>query len=344
MRKKKTISALMNKNVRSSWADYADASLNPKYILNRYDDKKGNRFYYFRNGEDVIIAAGSTSVFGAVSTERDRIFEWKENNPDWRKLLNVSAEYGTLSHEMKGDIMLLKKVDKTKLGVMEKLIMENDGNFATPSKDILAFLKFQEDYQLTPLLVEASLVWQCPESGEWLAQTIDLLAKMTVTNKIKTEVEDGVYQRGPNAGKPKYRTETREEKVEKLLLVDFKSNYFEKEKKGFYETHKLQLMAAKLAVEQNFGVKVDDIYNFAEVNWRDEPKYTFHKWELTDKDWEIFYTYWKLARLKDINKPQGKILITEGFKNSSDFKFYTYEQYVKQILMKDGLQTGTENN
>ena len=40
MRKKKSISALINKNTRSSWADYADASLTPKYILNRYDDKK----------------------------------------------------------------------------------------------------------------------------------------------------------------------------------------------------------------------------------------------------------------------------------------------------------------
>ena len=336
MRKKKSISELVNKNVRSSWADYADASLSPKYILNRYDDKKGNRFYYFRNGEEVIIAAGSTTVFGQVSTERDRIFEWKENNPNWRKLLNDSAEYGTLSHSVKGDIMFHKKVDKTKLGVMEKLIMENDGNFATPSKDILAFLKFQEDYQLTPLLIEASLVWQCPESGEWLAQTIDLLAKMTVTIKTKKEVEDGVYQRGANKGQVKYRTETTEEKVEKLLLVDFKSNYFEKEKKGFYETHKLQLMAAKLAVEQNFGVSVDDIYNFSEVNWQTEPKYTFYKWELTDKDWEIFYAYWKLARLKDINKPKGKILLTEGFKNSSDYRFLSYDEYVKQILIGNG--------
>ena len=343
MRKKKSISALINKNTRSSWADYADASLTPKYILNRYDDKKGNRFYYFRNGEEIVIAAGSTTVFGQVSTERDRIFEWKENNPNWRKLLDISSEYGTLSHEVKGDIMFRKKVDKTKLGVMEKLIMENDGNFTTPTKDILAFLKFQEDYQLTPLLIEASLAWRCPESGEWLAQTIDLLAKMTVTEKTKTEVEDGVYQRGVNAGKPRMKTVTTEEKVEKLLLIDFKSNFFEKEKKGFYETHKLQLMAAKLAVEQNFGVKVDDVYNFAEVNWQTEPKYTFYKWELTDKDWEIFYAYWKLARLKDINKPKGKILTVGSFKDSTDYKFYTYQEYIHLILNNNGLQTSTKD-
>lgn len=343
MAKKKTISQIIDKHIKKGWADYAAAHLTPKYIIYRYDDKKGNRFYYFRDGEEVVIAAGATSVFGAVSIEKDRINEWKENNPDWKHLLDISSEYGTLSHEMKGDIMFHKKVDKTKLGVMERLILENGGNFTTPSKDVLAFLKFQEDYNLTPLLIEASLVWQDPGSGEWLAQTIDLLAKMTVTNKTKVDVQDGIYQRGVNAGKPRYKTEVREEKVEKLLLIDFKSNFFEKEKKGFYETHKLQLMAAKLAVEQNFGLKVDDVYNFAEVNWQNEPKYTFYKWELTDKDWEIFFTYWKLARLKDINKPQGKILISE-LKNSSDYKFLSYREYVEQILMKDGLQTSTENS
>lgn len=336
MTKKKTISTLLSKNlfIKDSWADYADAHLSPKHIIYRYDDKKGNRFYYFKNGEGIIVAAGATTVFGAVSIEKDRINEWKENNPNWRHLLDISAEYGTLSHEMKGDIMFRKKIDQTKLSIMEKLILENDGCFTTPAKDILAFMKFQEDYQLTPLLIEASLVWQCPESGEWLAMTIDLLAKMTVTTKIKREVEDGVYSRGINAGKPKFKTVTDEKKEEKILLIDFKSNFFEKEKKSFYETHKLQLQAAKLAVEQNFDIKVDDVYNFAENNWQKEPSYTFHKWELTDKDWDLFYTYWKLARLKDINKPKGKILMSQ-LKDSRDYQFYDYKTYVTQILMKD---------
>jgi hypothetical protein len=271
-----------------------------------------------------------------VSTERERIAEWKENNPNWKHLLDISSEYGTLSHAVKSDIMFHKGIDKSKLEAMEKLIRDNDGSHNTPSKDILAFMKFQEDYQLTPLLIEASLVWQDDDSGEWLAQTIDLLAKLTITVKIKTQVEDGVYQRGANAGQVRYKDVTTEEKVEKTLIIDFKSNFFEKDKKSYFEVNKLQLMAAKLAVEQNFpDIKVDDIYNFSETNWRTEPGYTFYKWTLDDKDWDIFYAYWNLARLKDINKPQGKMLITEGFKNSSDFKFLTYKEYVEQVLLKE---------
>lgn len=339
MSKKKTIKELLTGNpyVKDTWADFAESSLKPKYYLNRYDDNKGNRFYYFKYGEETIIAAGSTTVFGMVSVERDRIMDWKMDNPNWKQLLNISSEYGTLSHAVKSDILFHKEIDKAKLEAMEKLIRQNDGNFNTPTKDIFSFMKFQEDYQLTPLLIEASLVWQDPESGEWLAQTIDLLARMTVTIKTKTRTEDGIYQRGANAGQVRYKDVTTEEKAEKILLVDFKSNFFEKEKKGFYETHKLQLQAAKLAVEQNFPeLKVDDIYNFSENNWRTEPSYTFYKWDLDQKDWDIFYTYWKLARLKGINKPQGKMLITDGFKDSSDFKYLTYEEYVNQILLKDG--------
>jgi hypothetical protein len=96
-------------------------------------------------------------------------------------------------------------------------------------------------------------------------------------------------------------------------------------------------MAAKLAVEQNFDIKVDDCYNFSENNWMNDPSYTFYKWDLTQKDWDIWNAYWRLAQLKDINKPQGKIMMTEGFKDSKDYKFLTYREYVEQVLLKENI-------
>jgi hypothetical protein len=331
---KKLSELLLNPNVKSTWAEYADSLLTPKYYVCRYDDKKGNRFYYFKKDEETIIAAGVTTVFGLVSTERERINEWKNDHTDWKHLLDVSSEYGNRSHIQKGNIMFGKGVDMAMLEEMTKMVVDNGGNYNTPAKDMLAFIKFQEDFQLTPLLIEASLVWQDPVSGEWLAQTIDLLAKMTVTIKTKTTVEDGVYQRGDKKGEVKYKDVTTETKEEKVLLIDFKSNFFEKDKKSFFEVHKMQLMAGKLAVEQNFDIKVDDIYNFAENSWRTEPSYTFSKWTVDDSDWAVFNAYWKLAQTKGINQPQGKMLITEGFKDSKDFKFLSYKEYVEQVLMK----------
>lgn len=335
MATKKKVSKKFSPTVTPSWCDYADKALTPKRIVYRFDDRKSNRFYYFKYNEEWVIAAGVTTVFGLVSTERERINEWKNNNPNWKHLLDVSSEYGTLSHRIKGEIMFGKGVNMTLLESMTKLSVDNGGSFNTPSKDVLAFMKFQEDYNLLPLLIEALLVWFDEATGEWLAMTIDLLAKMTVTVKNKTTIEDGVYQRGDNKGQPRFKDVTTEERIDKILLVDFKSNFFEKDKKSFFEVNKMQLMAGKLAVEQNFeGVKVDDIYNFAENSWHTNPSYTFTKWTLDDEDWKVFYAYWKLAIAKGINKPQGKMLVTEGFKSSSDFKFLTYKEYIEQVLQK----------
>ena len=337
---KKTTTKKPNKKLsqllftKNSWCDYADERLAPKYLVYRYDDKKGNRFYYFKYNDEYVIAAGVTTVFGLVSTERERINQWKNDHDNWQHLLDISSEYGTLSHIQKSNIMFGKGVDLDMLEKMTKLSVDNGGGFNTPAKDMLAFMRFQEDYQLLPLLIEALLVWQDPVSGEWLAMTIDLLAKMTVTNKTKTTVEDGVYVRGDKKGEVKYKDVTTEEKVDKVLLVDFKSNFFEKDKKSFFEVNKMQLMAGKLAVEQNFDIKVDDIYNFSENSWRTEPSYTFSKWDIDDSDWATFNAYWNLARVKGINKPQGKMLVTEGLKDSKDFKFLTYKEYVEQVLTK----------
>ena len=335
-KKIKTIKEVVNNPfVTNKWAEWSASHLKPKYLVYRFDDKKGNRFYYFRYEEQWVIAAGVTTVFGLVSTEREQINKWKNDNPNWRHLLDISSEYGTMSHIQKGNIMFGKGVDKDMLEKMTKLVVDNGGSFNTPAKDMLAFMKFQEDYNLSPLLIEALLVWQDADIGEWLAMTIDLLAEMTVTTKTKTQIEDGVYQRGANVGKPRFKDVSTEKQEEKILLVDFKSNFFEKDKKSFFETNKMQLMAGKLAVEQNFDLIVDDVYNFAENSWRTEPSYTFKKWDLTDNDWETFRAYWKLAHVKGLNKPQGKMLITEGFKDSKDFKFLTYKEYVEQVLVKD---------
>lgn len=338
MKKTKSIKTVLeskNPFVTDTWAEWADNSLKPKYLVYRFDDKKGNRFYYFKYNEEWVVAAGVTTVFGLVSTERERINQWKNSHPDWQHLLDISSEYGTMGHIQKGNIMFGKGVDLDMLEKMTKLSVDNGGGFNTPAKDMLAFMRFQEDYQLTPLLIEALLVWQDPVSGEWLAMTIDLLAKMLVPVVKMVEREVGVYTRGEKKGQPKIIPEKIRVMEERILLVDFKGNFFEKDKKSFFEVNKLQLMAGKLAVEQNFNIKVDDVYNFSENSWRTEPSYTFYKWEIDATDWDIFNAYWALARVKGINKPQGKMLVTEGFKNSHDFKFLTYKEYVEQVLIKE---------
>lgn len=321
-----------------NWSYFNLEELKPLASVKRFDDNKGNRFYYFVDGDEVIIASGVTSVLSLVSTERFAIDKWKEDNPDWQHILKVSSEYGTLLHEVFGDIMLGKGISINKLEAMQTLAYENGQGIDMPRKDVLAFIKFCEDTNLKPLIIEGVLAWKDPQ-GNYLAMTIDLLAEATVQIKTKEIVQDGFYVKGEKKGTPKMVEVTKTEDIKKVILIDFKSNFFEKDKKTFYESHVLQLLAAKLAVEQNFKIKVDEVYNWSPNNWRDEPTYTFKKHDIDNRTFEIFNAYWNLAKVKGFNRPIGKILITKDFKNSSDFKYVNYAEYARQYLLGEVQET-----
>ena len=319
--------------VRDKWADYADEKLVPKFNVCRFDDKADNRFYYFTDGDELVIASGATDPFGRVSIERDGIERWKESHPDWRHLLNVSSDYGTLEHILFGGIGLGNGINKVVLDGMQKIALDNNKSGEMPARDTLAFLKFQEDYTPTPLLIEGQLVWKDPDTGERLAMTVDMLTQLNIVEVTKQMVEDGVWQRGERKGQPKFVEQKIETPKTIIALIDFKSNFFEKEKKSFYEVNMMQLMAGKLAVEQNFGITVDGIYNFACNNWRVAPSYTLYEHKLTEKDWQVFRGYWLTIIAHDLHKPKGGFLMTDKFANSSDYKILSYKEYVEQVLL-----------
>jgi hypothetical protein len=78
---------------------------------------------------------------------------------------------------------------------------------------------------------------------------------------------------------------------------------------------------------------VDAIYNYAGLAWRTEPSYVLTEHKITDEISNIFNAYWALALVKELNKPDGKVLITGDFRDSKDFKYLTYEEYVKEVLL-----------
>lgn len=316
----------------NNWSYFNLQELIPTRIVNRFDDKKGNRFYYFLENEEVQVASGITTPFGKVSTERYAIEKWKEDNENWQELLNASSEYGTLEHELFADIGLNKPIVMEKLELMESIAMKHGKSPDMPRKDMLSFMRFCEDCSLTPMIVEGVIVWQ-DENGNWLAMTIDMLAKLNIPKKVKVMVEDGIYQRGEKKGEIKYKEVTETQYEEKIILVDFKSNFFEKDSKDFYEGHKMQLIGAKKAVFQNFGIEVDDVYNWSPNNWRKEPTYTFYKHDLNESDYALFDLYWNLICVKGYNRPEGKILVT-GLKSASDYEFKTYKEYAGQYLLE----------
>jgi hypothetical protein len=140
--------------------------------------------------------------------------------------------------------------------------------------------------------------------------------------------------RGDKKGEPKMVEQKTEVKKERIMIGDLKSNFFEKEDKSFYETHKMQLIGGARAVEQNFDIKVDGCFNVSPNAWRTAPSYSFHEWNITDEDIDIFEAYWNLIVKKRLNVPKGSLFITDQLKDSTDYKMLSYQEYAEQELVK----------
>ncbi len=315
------------------WAEFKSAIMaTPKVQVKRFDNGT-NRFYYFGE-EEKTIAAGITSVLSNILPESDFVTEWKlKYGKDWRKVLESAASYGTFMHQIYSEWLVKRYVPKELLDSARKVCTENSKSSDMPEKDLLSFIKFCEDYKVEPLVLEGLLISE-PVNGDHYAMAIDCLCKMTITDKTKETVEDGVYVRGDKKGQVKYKEVTNETSRTIIANLDFKSNFFEKDSKSFYESHLYQLIAAKRAVEYNFSVEVDSMFNFSPNAWRKEPTYSLKEWKPTEIDYKLFDAYINLAQLKGLFTPKGNIFVAPEFNENtkwSDYKVMDYIEYISTL-------------
>lgn len=95
----------------------------------------------------------------------------------------------------------------------------------------------------------------------------------------------------------------------------------------------MQLIGGMRAIEQNFGIKVDGVFNLSPKAWVTTPGYTYKEHEITDEDNGIFDAYWNLIVKKKLNVPKGHLLEVNGFKDSNDFKLKSYQEYAEERLL-----------
>ena len=332
-----------NQFITSEWAEFNPSLLVPKIHVSRFDDKGNNRFYFFtdENGE-VQTAAGITTWLGKVMPESKFLTDWKlKFGKDWETVLNLTADYGTHLHACIASMMINRKSPDAETiehgRNIIKALRKFDRSIPTNmiEKNIISFKKFQEDYNLEPLLIEALLVYRMP-NGLFYCMTADLLAKITYARRWKEEVCVGEYVKGEKKGQPKYENQERSEVVTEVVSIDFKSNPFDKEEKSFFDSHKFQLIATKRAVFQNFGIKVDRLFNWSPNSWKSESKigsYNLHEWKVTDRDELILTKYEELASMLGFFTPSGKVEDIDLSKEDSSemYKTYTYSEYVKKL-------------
>jgi hypothetical protein len=338
-----------------NFAEYNPSNLVPKTgrVPKRFDDKGGNRFYYFSENGEVKIAAGITTWLKSVEPESKFLTDWKlKFGKDWKKVLNLTADAGTMMHACIEHMLIHNEwppqhmIEEARSHSIKLKEFDSSVSEKTIEKNLISFQKFREDYQLEPVLIEARLIVST-KFGSYYALALDLLAKYTETTKTTTQVEDGVYSRGPKKGEVKYKDVTEEKSVKKIGLFDFKSNPMSKDKKSFYDSHLYQLLGARRAVHENFGVKVDNLFNWSPNGWISKVgDYTLHKWNFTAEDLRLFELYEELAHLRGAFRPSGSIEVFEKWEpGKSSQELYTkvpYVEYVKLLEKQEEMLYGNE--
>lgn len=332
-----------DKSTWNDWAEWSRSGLEPKVKARRFDDTRGNRFYWWQDEGNVVIGAGITSWLKKVMPESIFLTDWKvKYGKDHNTVLNLTADYGTQLHAMFAHILIhgaypeAGMFETARDYLMQLKKWESGIPYDQPEKDVAAFIQWTRDYQVKPLMVEAVLPCHT-DRGDWYCMTADLPCELTLTETI--EVEEGVLKSGPNKGQPKMVKKKVERKI--TACVDFKSNPFGKDSKSFFDAHKYQLIATKKAMLQNFGIEVDEVYNWSPDNWRTEPKYTFTRWNITDRDEQLFRKYEELAGLTGAFIPSGNIRVFNDKWSAENpdahlFRSYGYEEYVREFLMGGG--------
>jgi hypothetical protein len=125
-------------------------------------------------------------------------------------------------------------------------------------KDVLAFAQFMIDKNVKPLAIEICLYH--PTDG--YAGAIDIVCEMD--DEVKGFFGE-TYASGANKGQPK-----ESKRIERVrAIVDIKSG-----RKGFYESHEIQLKAYEDMWNIHFPKKpIDRLYNWSPKDWRSAPGY-----------------------------------------------------------------------
>jgi len=205
-------------------------------------DSSGHRYYYrFENDEPVFYTSVTTLIKNTLPTNVGLI-KWMADrgSEDAQAEATERAHYGTFLHIQCGELLINGKYDLDSLqekldiyATVNKLTIKN-GWAEDLKKDILAFAQFVIDYNVKPLAVEICLYH--PDDG--YAGAIDLVCDMDW------------------------------KKARIRAIIDLKSG-----RKGFYESHEIQLQAYANMWQIHFQETLDKVFNFSPKDWRKSPTY-----------------------------------------------------------------------
>ena len=266
----------------------------PMYRL----DSNGHRYYYRFDGEEPVFYTSVTTLIKNTLPTSPHLIKWliDKGCDEGRNEAEERAHYGTFLHACCGELLMTGKFDLDKLSnkLTEYLILHNVTQskpwLEDLKKDVLCFAQFVIDRKVKPLAVEL-ILWH-PTDG--YAGAIDLVAELDF-NKSRI-----------------------------VAIIDLKSG-----KKGFYESHEIQLRAYKEMFAIHFpDISVDKTFNWSPKDFKGvTPTYNL-KDQTESKNAEKLPYLVNLAKIEDSKRENkislvgGKIDLTKGLvDNISELTF-----------------------
>jgi len=270
----------------------------PLYRLDSY----GHRYYYrWQNEEPVFYTSVTTLIRNTLPTS-PHLIKWMVAQGDkGKEIAEERADYGTFLHIQCADLLMFGKYDLDKLSLkIEQFCKSNKTDVREEwgqdlKKDILSFAQFIIDRQVKPIAIEICLYH--PDDG--YAGAIDLVAEMDFNRKRIT------------------------------AIIDLKSG-----KKGFYESHEIQLGAYREMWQIHFPDKpIDKTFNWSPKDWRTTPSYNL-KDQTDSKNISKLPHLVELARLEDAKRDNsitvisGKIDLLKGL--NTNVEELTFTELIKK--------------
>ena len=206
-------------------------------------DSSGHRYYYKfdKDGEPEFFTSVTTLIRNTLPTSPHLIQWLVSKQGSGADEAEERAHYGTFLHVECAGLLINGTYDLDKLShkldifATTNKIQVQKGWVDELKKDMLAFAQFMIDRSVKPLAIEICL--SHPTDG--YAGAIDLVAELDFNKKRI------------------------------VGIIDLKSG-----RKGFYESHEIQLGAYKDMWEIHFpDVKIDKIFNWSPTAWRKAPSY-----------------------------------------------------------------------
>ena len=273
-------------NIYEIQPDYCnEAIIKPKKL--KRVEIGNNRFY--RNETTNLLCSSVTTVLHKTMPTSPFLVKWYADLglEKAKQVMNDKANYGTLMHCLFTQYLLTKVID-----------FDNDliGYLEFNKIDIakIDILELKKDVLSFIQFIKEKNVTpiaiEYPVINNYFAGTIDLICEMDFNGKRV------------------------------IAIVDYKSG-----KKGFYDSHRVQLHAYKNILEETTDIKIDMLFNFAPKDWRItetiKPTYDLENQSnvLYTKQWLLYSELYLLELQKEksnvINDYELSNIITDDFNN-----------------------------